>query len=269
KLNWLATSTRPDLATVTSLLSTYQNAPTPADIDTTKYVGRYFKSTPYHGITFSNEQNPSLQAYLHLPSEEGRDPSTLLGFADSNWGPQDASQPHPDHSRQVSTIVTRSICGHLVFLSGGPIMWRSHKEKRISGSSCEAEIKATDECTKSIQWLRNAFSDISLIDDSQPTTIYNDNRGAVDWSNSTSNKNMRHVNIRENRIREAVHEFHEVQIRHISGEANPADLLTKEHKSPDIFMALRDSFMSPSLDGGCYETVPRGPPHLESKQDGD
>ncbi len=46
------------------------------------------------------------------------------------------------------------------------------------------------------------LSDLHLLDISLPTPVYNDNRGAVDWSNSFSTKGMRHVDIRENAIRE-------------------------------------------------------------------
>ena len=92
----------------------------------------------------------------------------------------------------------------------------------------------------------------------------NDNQGAVDWCKTTSTKGMRHVNIRENCVREAVHEFHEVQIFHIPGKHNPSDIFTKEHKDVTAFLTLRDTLLrrSPSLqllandilsrmDGGC------------------
>jgi hypothetical protein len=84
---------------------------------------------------------------------------------------------------------TQSICGHLVFLSNGPLVWKSHKEKCNSQSSCEAEVKATDECTKSVQWIHHVLPDLNLLNQ-DPTPIYNDNMTGVMWSNSTSNKAM-------------------------------------------------------------------------------
>jgi hypothetical protein len=138
---------------------------------------------------------------------------------------------------------TQSICRPLVFLSNGPLIWKSHKEKRNSQSSGEAEVKATDECTKSVQWIHHVLSDLNLLDQ-DPTPIYNDNMAAVMWSNSTSNKAMRHVNIRENAVRKAVHEHKEVTIQHIGNKVNPSDLFTKEHKSDEIYRSIWDSFMS-------------------------
>jgi hypothetical protein len=73
---------------------------------------------------------------------------------------------------------------------------------------------------------------------------------AVQWSNSTSTKGMRHVNIRENAVREAIQEFNEVEVLHIDGKVNISDILTKEHKSADTYLSIRDSFMSRRLHGG-------------------
>ena len=62
---------------------------------------------------------------------------------------------------------------------------------------------------------------------------------------------MHHYNIRENAVREAINKHKEISIHHVRGKTNPTDLLTKEHKSPDIFQSLWDSFMSCRLSGGC------------------
>jgi hypothetical protein len=108
---------------------------------------------------------------------------------------------------------------------------------------------------------RHVLVELGLLDISLPTTIYNDNRGAVDWSNSSSTKGMRHVNIRENAVREAK-EFNEVSILHIAGASNPSDLFSKEFKSDAIFRTLRGLLLSfpssfsginavPRSDGGC------------------
>jgi hypothetical protein len=123
-------------------------------------------------------------------------------------------------------------------MGGCPILWKTHKEARISCSSCEAEVQATDECVKNAQMFRHVLDDLHLLDSSLPTNVYNDNRGAVDWSKSFSTKGMRHVNIRENAIREA-RLLNEISIHHIPGSSNPADIFTKEFKSDPTFKQLR------------------------------
>jgi hypothetical protein len=86
---------------------------------------------------------------------------------------------------------------------------------------------------------RHLLSDLCLLDSSIPTNVFNDNRGAIDWSNSFSTKGMRHVNIRENAVREA-RLLNEVSIQHIPVSCNPADLFTKEFKSDSTFRTLRN-----------------------------
>jgi hypothetical protein len=61
--------------------------------------------------------------------------------------------------------------------------------------------QATNECVKNAQMFHH--NDVHLLDSSIPTNTYNNNCSAVDWAALSSNKGMRHVNIRENAVREA------------------------------------------------------------------
>jgi len=169
----------------------------------------------------------------------------MFACADANWGPQDASRPTASTSREISLDETKSICGHIIFYGAAPVFWASHKEPRTSGSSCEAEIMATNMCTKSVLWFRHVLGDLNLLDISSPTMIYNDNRGAVDWSKTTSTRGLRHVNIRENVVRESIHTFGEITVEHIAGPANPSDIFTKEFKADQTFRDIRDLLLHP------------------------
>ena len=142
-------------------------------------------------------------------------------------------------------------------MGGAPIKWMTHKEKRNSRSSCEAEIKATDECVKSVQQFRNLLDEMNLLDVSSSTAIFNDNRGTVDWSQTSSTKGLHHLNIQENCSRDAIL-LDEVSVAHIPGSSNPADLFSKEFKSDVTFCTLRgvllfhpSTLLAPRLDGGC------------------
>jgi hypothetical protein len=97
---------------------------------------------------------------------------------------------------------------------------------------------------------RHNLTDLHLAP-STLTPIYNDNRGAVEWSNSFSTKGMRHLNIRENAVREA-QQLAEVSIAYISGTCNPADIFTKEFKSDCSFLSLRNSLLYPSSSLPCF-----------------
>ena len=159
-------------------------------------------------------------------------------YADANWGPQDASIPTATNRRLVSLTETKSVCGFIIFFHGAPIMWKAFKEARASRSSCEAEIKATDECTKATQFFRHVLEDLNLAL-KDPVKIYNDNRGCIDWSHSMSTKRLRHYNIRENCVREAILEK-EILVIHIPTPRNPGAIMTKEHKCDKVYCELRD-----------------------------
>jgi len=132
----------------------------------------------------------------------------------------------------------------------GPVAWGLGREHRLSGSSCEAEIKSLDEGTKTTQCVRHIEAEL-IIADSSPTPIFNDNKGAVDWSlTGKVSKKLRHCNLREWCVRQA-RRLKEIAIYFIPGEANPSDLLTKEHKSVVDFALGRDVAASPRPDGGC------------------
>ena len=236
KLHWLAQSTRPDIATAVSFLSSYQSKPTKAHIESARHVGRYLKSTFTKALNFlhKNAYKP-LEACTHIPHEDFEQP---VCYADANWGPQDASIPTATNRRLVSLTETKSVCGFIIFFHGAPIMWKAFKEARASRSSCEAEIKATDECTKATQFFRHVLEDLNLAL-KDPVKIYNDNRGCIDWSHSMSTKRLRHYNIRENCVREAILEK-EILVIHIPGPRNPGDIMTKEHKCDKVYCELRD-----------------------------
>ena len=248
-LTWLSIGTRPDISVPTSLLSQFQNEPSPGHLDGAKHVLRYLSGTSTYGISY--HQNASLAPTPWPKADPNVQTHT---YTDSNWGPQDASKPLPPdlETRTVTEDECRSIQGYIVMRSHGPIAWGLNREKRISGSSCEAEIKAVDEGTKTTQFVRFLEEELSIGTTSSPTPLFNDNNGAVDWSNTGKvSKKLRHVNIREFRVRQS-RRAKEIEIIFIPGKQNPSDLLTKEHKGSDEFYRVRDVVVNPRPDGGCW-----------------
>lgn len=64
-------------------------------------------------------------------------------------------------------------------------------------------------------------------------------------SRNLTTKGVRHMELRENSIREWV-QAGTIAIRHVAGRCNPSDIFTKEMKDGAHYRRLRDSFMCPA-----------------------
>ena len=235
-LNWLSTSTRPDIAPVTNFLAKYNNKASKGHIKAAKYVIRYLKGTKSLGITFSSSDRTELNSHVKFPIP----PTKITALTDANWGPQDQSHPNPTKPQELELFKSRSMSGFLLWL-GGPLHWVAKRQTITARSSAEAEIYATDECVKQLIQLSYILDGLNMLQEvmPNPTPIFNDNTACVTWSKSTTTKGLRHIQMRENAIREAVAtDF--VSINHIEGKINLADLFTKEDKDVNHFQKIRD-----------------------------
>lgn len=176
---------------------------------------------------------------LHYPIY----PSKIHAASDANWGPQDQSKPTIHNQQKLDLFKTRSMSGFLITLNG-PLHWQAKRQKITARSSAEAEIYATDECVKNILHLKNMINDLNLTKDlmSSPTKLYNDNMACIHWSRNSTSKNIRHLQIRDNAIRESV-QNKTIAVIHIDGKLNLADIFTKEDKDVAHYLLIRDSLV--------------------------
>ena len=237
-LNWLAHTTRPDLSTVVSLLAQHQNHPSPGHLDAAYHVVKYLSHTRQLGIYFSSSRQHQLELFLHFPVM-----TPLLTMSDANWGPQDATLSTT--ISELPLFTSRSMSAFFVDLFG-PLHWLSKRQQVTACSSAEAEIYATNESVKFLLELVQIleFYEVRHIFMPGTTIIYNDNNACVNWSKQCTSKGLRHIQMRENLVRENV-ENQFVSIQHIGGRLNLADLFTKEMKDTTHFVELRDLMMRP------------------------
>ncbi len=195
-LNWLSTTTRPDISTAVSLLAQHQSHPSSGHMDAALYVVHYLANTKSLGIFFSSRQQSKLESYLHFPIS-----SPMLSMSDANWGPQDATVTVS--SPELSLFVSRSMSAFYIDLLG-PLHWISKRQKVTAASSAEAKIYATDECVKFLLDLVQIMDFLEVKHLFMPATniIYNDNKACVQWSKKVTSKGLRHIQMRENRVRE-------------------------------------------------------------------
>jgi hypothetical protein len=242
-LTWLSISTRPDIATITNLLAQFTTTATPSHINHVKRIIKYLKSTKTLGITFHSNNNNNLESYVKFPV-----PTGITSLCDANWGPQDQSQPRPNETHTVDIFKSFSLSGFLIYF-GGPIHWVSKRQAITAHSSAEAEIYATDECTKCLLHLHQIVDGLNLTSEIMPlpTTIFNDNSACVNWAHNLTTKGLRHIQIRENAVRES-YQSGFLEVAHISGKKNLSDMFTKEDKDTAHFLEIRDVVMTDRND---------------------
>jgi hypothetical protein len=76
--------------------------------------------------------------------------------------------------------------------------------------------------------------------------IYNHNQACVNWSKRSTTKGLRHIQMKEKRVREYVASTF-VKVCHIDGKVNLVHLFTKEMKDTTHFIELRDRIMCPRI----------------------
>ena len=251
-INWLATCTRPDVSPVLTFLASYMQTPHHQHYKAAIHAIKYLFSTADYGISYHSNCGNTLQAFNHFPHHHDKEaysdatppsPSEcheLTAFSDACWGGQFGNAV--ENGTPLELFKFRSLSGYLICLSGGPIDWKSIRQDRTALSSCEAEIYATNECITDLQSLKLRARDLGLPCADECTPVYNDNQACVNWSSATTSKGVKHINLRENQVREC-HQDNTAKVLHIPGRINPSDIFTKEIKDAAHFRALRDCMM--------------------------
>lgn len=142
-----------------------------------------------------------------------------------------------------------SLQGTLIVQMGGAIAWKEMREKRVNSATCQAEIKSLDECTCLVQALQLVPEDLGMSNIARLALIYNDSQGSVDQSKGWANLRLGHMNICNMAVRDAC-EHQEIDIEHIEGKMNLADILTKEQGSAKKFISLCEVLLSLYPNGG-------------------
>lgn len=118
--------------------------------------------------------------------------------------------------------------GYLFSLFGGPIDWRSTKQRTVTTSSIEAELIAMTHTAKELAWWKRFFKAINF-DPGHHLCIYGDNQQSIRILTTTSPQfatKLRHVDISKNWLRQEV-QAGRLAVDWIPTAQMPADGLTK------------------------------------------
>lgn len=230
-LLWVSQGTRPDMATITVMLSRYQNNPNPNHIEAAKYAIRYLNNTRHLGIIFDSNKKIQIDTYNQFPIEP------LYAVTDANLGPQDQSTVK--YKSTIPLFKSRSMSGDMKFLYG-PLHRQSKRQTVTARSSAEAEIYATDECVRKLIYLRKIYTGLGLHCKlfNKPTSIKNDNMVCVQWCKNCTTHTIRHIQLRDNAVREE-NQRKRISIEHIPGKESIANIFTKEDRDKSHFITLR------------------------------
>ena len=133
-LLYAANVTRMDIAYAAGMLCRYLDKPEEKHWDAGSRLVDYLRGTKEIGLKFTAKKEIT-HAALKL-SDLG-----LEAFADADWAADKENRA--------------SISGYVVKACGGPISWRSRKQKSIACSTMEAEYVSIAEACKEIVWIRH------------------------------------------------------------------------------------------------------------------
>ena len=198
-LNWLSMGTRPDITYTVSRLCEANSGPSESHLTLLKHLFRYLKRTASLGIQFGGSD---------LTENDLR----LRTYADAS---------HADH------LLTRhSTGGHVVFLAGGPVLWKSKRQTFVTLSSTEAEFTNLTPAALSTQWVAQILREAGC---QQPTPmlLFTDSANArANVLNPLNTASTRCIDIRYKWIIENV-QGGMFQLDHLAGNEMVADGLTK------------------------------------------
>ena len=243
-LMYLANGTRPDIAHALNSVARFCANPGRAHWNALKWILRYLVGTKDLCIRYGKKVPDMPFSALH-------------GNVDGSYGDDVDDR--------------RSTTGYNFVSWGGPIVWRSQKQKSVSLSTCESEYMAASEAGKEAVWLMRVYKedfgyqDLSVpthgdlsekeFEGAQPLTIFEDNQGTIDLSRKPGalHKRSKHINIRYHWIRERIANG-ELKLSKIDTALNTADIFTKA-TSNQTFIFLRDKLLHPREIVGRKESA--------------
>lgn len=193
-LLYMVTCTRPDIAHAVSIASR-TSEPTEAHWACLKRILRYLKGTVDLSLHFSKARDPE-----------------LTGYSDADY----ANDPE----------TRRSTSGLVIYWGDSPIAWKCQRQSLVTLSTTEAEYIAGTELVKKLIPLKSMMTELRLIKD-RPVQVFIDNKSTVNIvKNEQSQDRTKHIDVRHKWLNEH-HDAGNIEISHISGDEQRADILTK------------------------------------------
>lgn len=193
-LMYASVATRIDIAYAVGKAARAVAEPTEKDWHSVKRVFKYLAGQVSLGISYSRRNNKGLVAYC-----------------DSDFAGDEKT--------------SKSTTGSIIMFGGGPIHWRSNRQKMVTTSSTEAEYVSLCTTVKDVVWIRKLAQELNFIDKT-PTVVYCDNQLAIRLAHDEKScQRTKHMKIQADYPREQIEG--KIEIQHKRTDEQIADMLTK------------------------------------------
>jgi len=193
-LQYLATTTRPDIAQAVGVLSRFRGQPTTAHWNGAIRVLRYLNCTKEMGITYTKSGD-----------------NELVGYVDADFA--------GDLDGRKSTT------GFIFLLNGSAVSWCSKKQSSVATSTVEAEFVAASAAVKEVMWMGGMLEELGVT--VKTVKLFCDNQGAIQHlKNHIVSKFTKHISISYHYAREKV-AWGQIEPVYIATSENVADMFTK------------------------------------------
>ena len=195
-LQYLATSTRPDIFYAVGVLARFNKNPGIDHWKAVKHLFRYLKGSLDYKLVYGPSDSPQL----------------FTTYTDADHG------GNPDNGRSTG--------GYAIIMGGGAVSWSSRLQPVVSLSTTEAEYIAAVEAGKEIIWMRNLLTEFGF-NFTSPSPLLIDNNSAVTVAkNPEHHGRMKHLDLRYHWLRDTVEAGH-ISPTHIPTTEQAADIFTK------------------------------------------
>lgn len=196
---YAAIMTRPDVAKAVNELAKHCKNPSKAHFQQIRRVIQYLFTTRFLAIEYSPPTNSGIDAFVCA--------------SDASFG---------DNDDRTSSE------GYLVQLYGGPVDWKANKQRFVTTSTTEAELRAATEAAKRLQVWKRIFESIRFVPDRE-LSILCDNKQTVSLLTSQEPQfrtNLKHVDIYHHWLRQEV-QAQRLRIEWVDTKGMIADGFTK------------------------------------------
>ena len=244
-LNYLAHSTRPDIAHAVQRVSQYSQNPGAKHWAAVKQILRYLAGTRAMGLSFSSGTQSAAAGTLQ----------PLVSYVDASHG--------------SCTDTMRSTTGWVLGLGEGNwIDWSTRKQPVVALSSCEAEYMALSTAAQGVLWAQQFLAEVAQVAGvplsaaaAEPSTLrmFGDNKSAIAMAvNNSAHQSSRHIRLRYHFIREQV-EGGTLKLQWVPTTQQLADVLTKPLHG-QTFRQWRDKLVSaPVSSNSSSPLISEGP----------